>query len=280
MIEFSCMYCGNNVWAEESTAYRRVKCPACGHSIAVHNRKIGSALSCATDSSTNAPDKDWEDMSDEQIAEKLLSPTLSAGESDKYAAKMLLSPLLPQYDDLKLFSLSLAFVLLVLIDGELRQVVTKAFFAELGPRITVLFLFAGFGMVCSLVNIFLQRQKSEFEKRAMLLFAILVTGGTGIYTGWLMLGQSRGWLLIFPAWNILNGVLLLVLTRAGVIDTECIISKKAAFGQIVVTAVAIPILLTSCLYLFELHWAATFSITTVYTMNLHGALSRLLEPKG
>jgi len=276
------MYCGNSVRAEESPAYRRVKCPACGHSIAVRNRKTGSALRRARDSSTDTlhADKDWEDMRDEQIAEKLLSRALSPDESGKYAAKILLSPLIPKYDDLKLFALSLAFVLLVLIDGQLRQDATKAFTGGFGPRVTVLFFFAGFGMICSLVNIFLQRQKSELEKRAMLLFAVLVTAGTGIYTGWLMLGQSRGWLMIFPAWNILNGVLLLVLIRAGVIDTQCIISKKAAFGQIVVTAVAIPILLTSCLYLFELHWALTFSITTVYTMNLHGVLGHLLEPRG
>ena len=282
MIEFTCIYCGNSVQAEESTTYRRVKCPACGHSIAVRNRKIGSALRCSRDSSTDTPDadKDWEHMSDEQIAEKLLSRTLDTNESDKNAAKMLLSPLIPKYDDLRLFALSLAFLLLVLIDGQLRQDVIKAFTGELGPRVTVLFLFACFGMACSLVNIFLQREKSELEKRAMLLFAILVTGGTGIYTGWLMLNQSRGWLMIFPAWNIINGFLLLLLMRAGIIDTECIISRKAAFGQIVVTAVAIPILLTSCLYLLELHWAPTFSIVTVYTMNLHGALGHLLEPKG
>lgn len=276
------MYCGSNVRAEEPTAYRRVKCPACGHSIAVRNRKIGNALRSAPDNRTDTSDEgiDWEGMSDEQIAGKLLSRTFSEDEPDKNAAKMLLSPLIPKYDDLKLFALSLAFLLLVLIDRELRQDVTKAFTGELGPRVTVLFFFACFGMVCSLVNIFMQREKSELEKRAMLLFAILVTGGTGIYTGWLMLSQSRGWLMIFPAWNIINGVLLLLLMRAGIIDTDCIISRKAAFGQIVVTAVVIPILLTSCLYLFELHWAITFSIATVYTMNLHGALGRLLEPEG
>lgn len=281
MIEIPCIYCGNTVRTDESAVLRHVKCHACGHSIPVKSHKPDHARQAAQDSQTHTPDtgKDWADISDEEIAAQLLLKTLSKEDSDRQSAKLLLSPLLPKYDDLKLFAMSLAFLLLALTDAELRQLVTKAFSWTFGPRITVLFLFACFGMVCSLVNIFLQKKKSEIEKWAMLLFAILVTSGTGIYTGWLMLKQSHGWLIIFPALNILNGGLLLLLTRTGIIDTECIISKKTAFGQIVITAVAVPILITTCLYLFELHWAVTFSITTVYTMNLHNTLCNFLEPR-
>lgn len=84
--------------------------------------------------------------------------------------------------------------------------------APLLPQFDDLTLFAGFGMVCSLVNVFLQREKPHFEKRAMLWFAVLATGGTGLYAGWLMLDRTPGWLMIFPAWNILNGALLLLLS--------------------------------------------------------------------
>lgn len=79
----------------------------------------------------------------------------------------------------------------------------------------------------------------------MLLFAVLVTGGTGLYAGWLMLDRSRGWLIIFPVWNIVNGALLLVLARLRIIDTDCIVDEKATFGQVLLTAIVVPILLTS-----------------------------------
>jgi hypothetical protein len=66
-----------------------------------------------------------------------------------------------------------------------------------------------------------------------------------------------------------------VLTYAGIIDTECIIEKTATFRQILITAITVPILLTTCLYIFDLHWAITFSIATAYTMNLHNVLHYL-----
>ena len=190
------------------------------------------------------------------------------------AAKMWLRPLLPQYDDLTLFALSLAFLLLGAIDAQMRRDLA-ALANHPAEGLAVTLLCAAFGMVCALLNVFLQRRKSDFEKRAMLLFAVLVTAGTGLYAGWLTLSQSRGWLLIFPAWNLLNGGLLLVLRHAGVVDTDCIIEEAATFAQVLVTAVAVPILLTVCRYLFELHWAITFSIAVAYTMSLHHALRDL-----
>jgi hypothetical protein len=255
-----------------------MQCPACGHSIPVCEQKPRDALRSAPDGRTGAldEDKNWAGKSDREIAKLLRSTTCSEEERERRATRIVLLPLLPQYDDLTLFALGLAFLLLVLISPASRQDLAKASSVGLGAEISLLVLFAGIGMVCSLVNVFLQREKSEIEKWAMLLFAVFVTAGTGIYAGWLMLGQSQGWLIVFPAWNILNGGLLLVLTRARIINTECIIDKKATFSQVLITAIAVPVLLTTCLHLFDLHWATTFSIATAYTMSLHNALRHLL----
>jgi hypothetical protein len=189
--------------------------------------------------------------------------------------KMLLAPLLPRYDDLTLFTLSLAFLLLLLIDETLRRDLIAALLVVHGDR-APLSLFIAFGMVCALVGVFLRRRKSEFERWTMLLFATYVTAGTGIYAGWRMLDRHQIWLIVFPVWNILDGALLLLLTFARVVDTECITEEKATFGQVVVTALAIPLLLMSCRYLFDLHWATTFSIAVAYTLSLHRTLRRRL----
>jgi len=274
MIELSCMYCGRSVRTEETGTYRQIPCPGCGHCIPVRIRRPGDVPSAAPGDSAVTADGagKWVGKSNEDIARQLLSGKVSKEEQDRQMARTVLSPFLPQYDDLTLFALSLAFVLLALIAPELRRDLTMAFCFEPGTRVPALVLAAGFGMVCSLVNVFLRREKSQIEKWAMLAFAVLATGGTGLYAGWLMFQQSRGWLIIFPAWNIINGALLLLLARVRIIDTDCIIDKPATFGQILVTAVAMPILLTSCLYLFDLHWAITFSIAVAYTMSLHHAL--------
>jgi len=163
------------------------------------------------------------------------------------------------------------------MDATLRGDLTAAFLAVHGDRPPLLSLFIAFGMACSLVGVFLRRKKSEFQRRAMLLFAAYVTAGTGIYAGWRMLDRSQIWLMVFPAWNILDGALLLLLLYARVVDTECITDEKATFGQVVVTLLAMPILLTTCRYLFVLHWSITFSIAVAYTMSLHRILRRRLS---
>jgi DNA-directed RNA polymerase subunit RPC12/RpoP len=280
MIEVSCIYCGKPVRIEQSPACKHVECPACGHTFAVSRHKPDVTPRSAPGACTDASDEGekWAGKSNEEITERLLSRPVSKEERDRRAAKVLLLPLLPRYDDLTLFALSLAFLLLVLISAELRQDLARAFSAELGTHYVLLLLLAVLGMVCSFVNVFLQRKRYEFEKQAMLAFAVLVTAGTGIYAGYLMLDRSQGWLMVFPAWNILDGGLLLLLARAGIVDTECITDEKATFKQVLITAIAVPILLTTCLFLFDLYWATTFSIATAYTMNLHKTLRYLFSP--
>ena len=277
------MYCGKLIRTEESPTYKQVKCASCGHTNPVCKHEPDNNLPSAPGADTDAPSdsQKWAGMTDEEIAKQLFSrprpQSISKEESERRIIKKILSPLLPRYDDLTLFTLSLAFVLLVLMSAELRQDLIVTFHAKYGIELPLMSLVAGFGMVCSFVNIFLHRNKSQFEKWAMLLFAVIVTGGTGIYAGVLMLKWSKGWLIVFPAWNMINGGLLLVLTRVRVIDTECIIDKEATLRQVLITAVAIPILLASCLYFFDLHWSITFSIATAYTMNLHNTLSNFLN---
>ncbi len=276
MVEFRCIYCGQAVQTEEPSAYQWARCPACGHSVPVYGRKPGDSQHGGPPAGrdTLGDAENWAAKSNEEVAAQLLAPAPTAKERKRQAEKMLLAPLLPRYDDLTLFTLSLAFLLL--IDETSRRDLTAALLTMHGDKAPLLFLLIAFGMVCALVGVFLHRKKSEFQRRAMLLFAAYVTAGTGIYAGWRMLDRSQIWLMVFPAWNILDGALLLLLVYARVVDTECITDKKTTFGQVVVTALAIPILLTSCRYLFDLHWATTFSIAVVYTMNLHRILRQRL----
>jgi DNA-directed RNA polymerase subunit RPC12/RpoP len=274
MIEFRCSYCGRLVRAEESAAYQRVRCPACGRSVPARGQKPGDPRHTGRPLRNDTPDdaKDWAGKSNEEIAEQLLARPHTSDDPNAWALKMLLSPLLPRCDDLTLFTVSLAFLLLVLTNGAMRRDLPAVFHTLGGYGAPVLSLFLVFGMTCSLVSVFLPRKKPRFVKWAMLVFATYVTAGTGIYAGWLMLGRSPVWLMVFPAWNILNGLVLLVLFRVRAIDTEYIVDEKATLGQMVIASLAVFILLTTCRYLFELHWATTCSIAVAYTMNLHNVL--------
>ncbi len=220
----------------------------------------------------------WADKSNKEIAAQLLTRKRNPQDPNAWALKMLLSPLLPHCDGLTLFAVSLGVLLLVWTDSTMRQELPTIFQALGWYGAPLLLLFLLFGMACSLVSVFLRRKRPEFVKWAMLVFAMYITAGTGIYAGWLMLGRSPVWLVIFPAWNTLNGLTLLVLFRAHAVDTECILDEEATFGQIVVAAMAVFVLVTTCRYLFGLHWATAASVTVAYTMNLHHVLHRRIIP--
>ena len=178
-----------------------------------------------------------------------------------------------------MFAFSVTFLLLLLIDPALRELFVTAFRERAFSDISVYLAVPGVGMVLALVNVFFARDKSDFEKTLLLLFGVVVTAGTGIYAGHLMLRQGPGWLMIFPALNILNGVLLLILSQFGLVDTDCIVDEKAGLIQIAATVASISLLLALCRYAFELHWAITFSIAVGYTMSLLGAVQDLFGPR-
>ncbi len=274
MVEFSCIYCGRLIRAGARLVHKRVKCPSCGHSVMVCAQKHVDTLKMAQEAEADRQKdaSDWSGKTNQEIIDNLLPKTMTEEQRQRQATKKVFSALIPQYDDLTLFALSLSFLLLWLINADLRRDLTKIFIDESSLDIMIWLAVAVIGMALSLINVFLRREKSELEKFTMLIFAVAVTGGTGLYAGWLMLQQSRGWLLIFPAWNILNAGLLLLLFRLGAIDTECVVDEPATSAEVVLTAICVPILLTVCHYGFDLHWAVTFSIAVAYTMSLHNAI--------
>jgi hypothetical protein len=240
----------------------------------VRERKVGDALKSVPEAGKQEKGEasPWAGKSDREITENLLPQAMTEEPRQQQAVRKAFSFLAPRYDDLTLFALSLSFLLLWLIDPDLRRDLAKMFSEGWSGDITIWLIAAVIGMALSLVNVFLRREKSDFQKSVMLIFAVVVTAGTGLYAGWIMLHESKGWLLVFPAWNILNGGLLLLLFRLGIVDTDCIVDEQASFAEVVITAICVPILLTVCHYYCELQWAVTFSIAVAYTMSLHNGI--------
>jgi DNA-directed RNA polymerase subunit RPC12/RpoP len=279
MIEFSCIYCGRPIRIGADLIRQRIKCPACGHPVLVCEKK-------PEDASGPAPEEEarkakaadfWAAKSDQEIAESLLLPAevLTEQQRQRRAEQQLFSFLVPRYDDLTLFALGLLFVLLWLVNPDLQQDLIGLFTSPWSRGQVMVFLVvvtaaAAVGLALSLVNVFLRREKSAPEKYAMLAFAITVTAGTGLYAGGRLLNHSEGWLLVFPAWNILNACLL-ILSSLTIVDTSCITDEPASLPQLVITAICVPVLLAVC-QSFELHWATTYSIAVAYTMSLHNGI--------
>ncbi|RPJ27076.1 MAG: hypothetical protein EHM35_14445, partial [Planctomycetaceae bacterium] len=78
MIEFSCVYCGQQIHSNEELAGKTTACPACGHSIIVRRKEPGEAMKSApsSDAGTREDAEDWQAKSDQEVFDRLLFRTL------------------------------------------------------------------------------------------------------------------------------------------------------------------------------------------------------------
>jgi DNA-directed RNA polymerase subunit RPC12/RpoP len=274
MIEFSCIYCGGLIKADAESAGKTVECPACGHSIVVRVREPGEAMKKAAreDTGEQRTTEDWQARSDQEIFDRLLFKTLTTQDRRGLAARRLRWMPIPRCDGLTLLALSLTFSLLWFIDAEpatdLRQALSSLNIGDVRfvPALTVI------AAVMSLINLLLDRPKSDRETFMMLLFTMAVATGTGAYAGYIIAQRHLGWLMIFPAWNILSSALLLLLFHLRVADVEHASGTKANLLQVMISAISTTAVLAACHYRFHLHWAVTFSITVGYAMSLHNTI--------
>jgi hypothetical protein len=185
--------------------------------------------------------------------------------------------LIPTYDELSLFLMSATFILLSVTNATMREQLHKRIIAVNDPRLYLLSLLFLGGIVLSIYHVFTTREKTRFEKMVMLFFAVAVNAGTGIISGWYVIKSNNvhNWQLIFPLWNIINGILLLVMLRLKIIDEECISDRDATPTQIILGLLAVLIIFVFCNYVFKLYWAITFSICIIYAASFDKALQNV-----
>jgi len=148
--------------------------------------------------------------------------------------------------------MSAMFVILCLADSTMRADLHKLFASfrhHDHPLLLVLMLIpfiAGLGY--SVFHAFSKREKLMWEKSLMLLFAVLVSISTGLYAAMQMVETSRGWMIVFPIWNIIYAGLLLIMYRRGLINETCISDRNAAPAQVILTLFAVVVIFICCRY--------------------------------
>ena len=145
---------------------------------------------------------------------------------------------------------------------------------DLGVFLIFLLFFAG--LFLSFYHAFTDRPKTLLEKKLMIFFAVIVNAFSGIWAGAYFLQGSEGWLVLFPALNIVNGWILLGMLRGGAIDERNISDENVSRGEVALASVALVSLFVVCRYVLDVVWAQTFSICVVYATNLSGPIKTLL----
>ena len=290
MLKIKCVYCGQKILAGDDKMGTKARCPKCGHVIFINDAAM--------------LDKKPKEPAEGEIDLLLDRSAVERKERvDEYRVKemqkgFLRKWLAPDFDELSMFLMVAAAVLVAMtnngIGNNIEKFVQAVSDIKPGKDTIVLLGIITFallgGATLPVIHVFSKRKKYEWEKVVMLVFAVVFTAGSGIVAGQAMLkdaGQgfdlsfnSKPWLLqlvlligvlkwkaVFPLWNIANGILMLVLLRAGIIDTECIADRDAKLWEVFLGLAILAAVFVVCQYGFKTHWAVTYSICIVYSTN-------------
>lgn len=281
MIRFKCIYCGHRILAPDGGHGKKGKCPNCGHTLVVpHTTKGRPAVS-----SDHEPIPDRPKLRKMHIPAWETSTHFETNVEEEAAMELYKESFgffIPTYDKLSLFLMAVTLILLFVINTELRDLIRDLIYhlrAELSTYCFLLFpicfaIYLFYFMVSELEV----EEETDRKKKFMLAFAMLANVGSGIFAGIYVIKNTTEftWLFIFPVWNIINGVLLLLMLQYKFIDDECISDRKATFFQIILGLLAVCVILFLCNYVFKLYWAITFSICIVYTTSFDRALQNVL----
>jgi DNA-directed RNA polymerase subunit RPC12/RpoP len=264
VIRFKCIYCGQRIAVNDDLAGRNGKCPTCGHELHVP-KKITPLID------TNLSESQLEEKARAKL--DMMNAEIDSSGDLADLVREDAGWLIPVYDEMSLFLMSMTLILLYAVNEPFQEQIRK--WAAICPHsyvfIAAAILITGMGL--SIYNVFTTREKTDTEKWIMLFFAVLTNAGTGIISGWYVLSSSsiRDWLIIFPVWNIINGVLLIVMLFK-IIDKECVSDRDASLKEVVIGLIAVLIVFILCNYVLKLHWAVTLSICIIYTTSFDRGL--------
>jgi hypothetical protein len=249
--------------APDNGAGKKGECPKCRHDLVVPKSTKGRPAISS-------------DISEREKKAKAEIALMKAMDSEDTAelCKEMAGWFIPIYDELSVFLISVTLILLYAGNSQMRDIFryVTAHIREGEILIFSLVFLTGFGL--SLYHVFTSREKTSFEKMIMMLFAVVTNAGTGIIAGWYVIkhGSIHNWLLIFPIWNLINGVFMLLMLRFRIVDEECISDRDATAKQVILGLIAVFVIFIFCNYVFKLHWAITFSICIIYTTSFDKAL--------
>lgn len=169
----------------------------------------------------------------------------------------------PTYTENALSLSALVFFLLVVTNTSFQKDIADLVGSFL---LTWLILGAGF----SIFHAFSKRQKSRFEKIFMIFFIIMINFLVGFNAGEYVLGrEANNFLIIFPLWNMISAILLLLLLNSGVIGPNSISATNMDTEDFIIGAILVTMFFGVSQYVFENYWAITFSICLWYAELLH-----------
>jgi DNA-directed RNA polymerase subunit RPC12/RpoP len=264
VIRFKCIYCGQRILAPETSEGKTGLCPNCGHNVRVLN-PLKKQMVVSKDIS----EREKKAKAEIELMNAINSPDDVAELIEEKAGWFI-----PVYDELALFLTAITLILIYVVDAVMREQIHNWLAGHNYVWVYIMGAIFLCGLGLSVYHVFTAREKTDAEKWGMLIFAVLANAVCAIVAGLYVLksDNARDWLLIFPVWNIINGVMLILMLRLRIIDEQCVSDRDASAGEVIFGLIAVLVLFIFCNYVFKQHWALTFSICTIYATSFDKAL--------
>jgi hypothetical protein len=275
VIHFKCVYCGQRITALEDGRGKKGTCPKCTHIIYVP--QVFKSDSTISPLALKPPEISTPKQRPSGLDEgtPTIIPDLQTADPFEETTEIFeekLGFLIPSYDELSLFLMAGVFIILYFTNNKLQDDITW-YLTRLGTwRRGIYLVIFMLGMFLCLYHVFTKRQKTLAEKGIMLLFAVSINAATGFIAGFYMFKESPGWLFVFPAWNVINSILLIVMQYVNLFDEDRISDRDATITQVILGSAAILMVFYVCNNIFKLHWAITYSICIIYTTSFDRGL--------
>jgi hypothetical protein len=259
VIHFKCVYCGQKARTPDENGGKNAKCPKCKGTLTIPSpgkpqpEIINIDPTCAT-----AP----VGLGNIQFCEDI------EPDYDKRWYRFLI----PTYDELTVFLISVSFILLVISNSAMRAFLWR--YISDDWRNVFFILIAIIALCVCLYHPFTTKEKSIMDKWLMLGVAVFANGGTGILAGNYMFEHTVGWLAIFPFWNIISGITLLAMFRFKAIDYRSISDRDTNTAEIILGLLVIISIYVACNFIYKQYWAVTLSVSVVYATSFSGALRK------
>jgi hypothetical protein len=131
------------------------------------------------------------------------------------------------------------------------------------------------GLLVSLFHVFVTKEKGPITKIFMLVFALLLSGVSGIAAAVHMIRETSGVLLAFPIWNIINGLILL--WYVGMVDDSRVKDADATPLQVAVGLLTAGVIFVVCQSVLHWHWSITLPVCIAYATNMNRYVQKLVR---
>jgi hypothetical protein len=169
---------------------------------------------------------------------------------------------IPQYSEITSYLISITFLLLLVVNSELRDIFFPSDFSY--NRRAFIFPILLIGIIFSIYNAFKNRIITTTEKHLILFLIVIVNIFMAISAGVYTLEEAQGWLIAFPLLNIFNALFLFALFKSKILNEKAIGNRQVKKKEVILGTISIILILLISQYVFSHYWAITFSICLVY----------------